>query len=311
MAWKETARRAYGMLGWLVLGFTVTVVAGGAVVRATGSGDGCGASWPRCGGEVLPSSPRPETLIEFTHRAMTAAAVVGVLVLVVLAFALWPRRSPVRVAATLGAVFLVVESLLGASLVLFGWVDQDVSAGRLVVVPLHLTNTFLLLAAIALTAWWGSGRPAPRRPVPRGGQLVAGAASLVIVGAAGALNALADTVIPVAAADGTGLDGGRRFLDTVRVVHPFLAVVLGLAVAAIALGFIDHDDTAVRRLAGIVGVGLLLQMFLGMANIVLVTPLGLQLAHLAVADGIWIAFTLLVAAVAGVGAPARMEAVPA
>ena len=36
------------------LGFNFLVILWGALVRATGSGAGCGAHWPLCNGEVVP-----------------------------------------------------------------------------------------------------------------------------------------------------------------------------------------------------------------------------------------------------------------
>ena len=40
--------RIFTVAAWATLGFTVLVILGGMVVRATGSGDGCGESWPKC-----------------------------------------------------------------------------------------------------------------------------------------------------------------------------------------------------------------------------------------------------------------------
>lgn len=39
----------------------------GAVVTNTGSGEGCGQTWPLCFGQVIPLDPPPETVIEFSH----------------------------------------------------------------------------------------------------------------------------------------------------------------------------------------------------------------------------------------------------
>ncbi len=306
--WRSKALRGYGTLGYAVLVFTVLVVLGGAVVRATGSGDGCGASWPRCRGALFPPSPGVETVVEFTHRVMTAAAVVGVAALVVLAFVLWPKGHVVRRAAVSAGVFFVVESLLGASLVLFGWVDQDISIGRLIVVPLHLTNTFLLLAALAVTAWWGSGRPPPgSERAPGRGRLASGALTIVVIGAAGALNALADTVVPadsLTASAKAELTGTARFLVDVRIAHPLIAIVGGVVVAWIVFGFASHPDARTRRMVLWIGGLLLTQMFVGMTNIVLLTPLEIQVLHLAIADAIWIFYVLLAASLVGSGAAA-------
>ena len=63
---------------WAVLIFFVAVILWGALVRATGSGAGCGDHWPLCNGTVIQHSPRVDTIIEFTHRvaAITGLSVV-------------------------------------------------------------------------------------------------------------------------------------------------------------------------------------------------------------------------------------------
>ena len=44
------------------------VLLGGALVTKTGSGQGCGKSWPLCNGEFVPSNLSMETIIELSHR---------------------------------------------------------------------------------------------------------------------------------------------------------------------------------------------------------------------------------------------------
>ena len=61
--------------------YNVLVIVWGAVVRATGSGAGCGDHWPLCNGQVLPLNPRVATVIEFTHRMMSGATLVLIIVL--------------------------------------------------------------------------------------------------------------------------------------------------------------------------------------------------------------------------------------
>jgi len=46
------------------------VVAMGSTVTNTGSGEGCGDSWPLCNGEFVPVPDRA-TLIELSHRLVT------------------------------------------------------------------------------------------------------------------------------------------------------------------------------------------------------------------------------------------------
>ncbi|MDJ0790917.1 MAG: COX15/CtaA family protein [Acidimicrobiia bacterium] len=310
---SSSRRLLFAATAWATLSFTVLVILGGTVVRATGSGDGCGESWPKCGDQFIPPNPTVETLIEFSHRASSFLAGIGVAIVFFLALWVFPRGHLVRKAATWSGIFLVLEALLGAALVLFGWVDDDVSLGRTIVVPLHLANTFFLLGALTLTAWWGSGRALPRRTLSSasGRWIVVGAILIVVIGATGALNALADTIFP---ADSVAGDLADKFgptaplLSRLRLVHPLVAVVAGMIVAWIASGQARSGSEMTRRAASAVTLIVLSQMFIGIANIYFLTPLSLQVIHLVVADALWIAYVIFAASWLGEPARSRAEA---
>lgn len=295
MAESLRARRVFPYVVWATLAFNVLVILWGTVVRATGSGDGCGESWPKCGQQFIPPNPTVETLIEFSHRASSFLAGIGVAVVFFLALRAWPKRHLVRKAATISGIFLVVEALLGALLVIFGWVDDDVSAARMFVVPLHLVNTFMLLGALAVTAWWGSGFP---HPATAGKSrsirwLWVGGIVLLVLGGTGALNALADTIFPAnSVAEGIADEFGPTapMLLRLRIIHPIVAVVGGLLVGWIAADTARRGSQRTKRLAGTVSIVVLSQFFIGIANILFLTPLSIQVLHLMVADFLWLAF---------------------
>src|SRR3954468_18879982 len=90
---------------WLTLAYNVLVVLWGAIVRATGSGAGCGSHWPFCNGEVIPRSPRIETVIEFSHRLTSGIALLLVVGLVVGAFRRPPEGAARRTGGGLAGVF--------------------------------------------------------------------------------------------------------------------------------------------------------------------------------------------------------------
>ena len=146
----------FAAFAWGVLIYNVAVILWGALVRATGSGAGCGGHWPLCNGDVLPNISQIGTAIELTHRIMS-----GVALALVAAMWVWARKAhstghPVRRWATWSVVFILTEALLGASLVLLGHVAKDESVGRVYSLATHLVNTFLLLASLALTAWYAA-----------------------------------------------------------------------------------------------------------------------------------------------------------
>src|SRR5437764_4034200 len=89
-----TVRRTPAALvryAWVVVAYNILVILWGALVRATGSGAGCGNHWPLCNGQVIPLSPRIDTVIEFTHRMMTGGAS-----FIVLGLLVWTFRATVR-----------------------------------------------------------------------------------------------------------------------------------------------------------------------------------------------------------------------
>ncbi len=296
--------RLFAVVAWSALAFNVLVVLGGTIVRATGSGDGCGETWPKCGDRFVPPNATVETLIEFSHRVSSFLAGLGVALVVALALWFLAKGTITRKAAIVSGVLLVFEALVGAALVLFGWVDADISAGRLIVVPIHLITTFLLLGALAVTAWWGSGFPipAPRRDRRAGALLVVGGVIVVALGATGALNALADTVFPSTSVVGNLAEKfgpTAPLLSKLRIVHPIIAIAGGLCVGWIATSLARFAGTRSKRLAAAVVLIVFSQFFIGIANIYLLTPLAVQVVHLMVADILWIAYVLLWASLLG------------
>jgi heme A synthase len=293
----QQRQRVFSWVSWATIVYTLGVIAFGTIVRATGSGDGCGSSWPFCGPDFVPLDPSAETLIEFSHRASSAAA--GVLVAGLLLLSLWAfdKGHIVRKAAAVSLVLMIIEGLLGAALVLGGWVDDDISIGRLIAVSLHLANTFLLLGALTLTAWWGSGGSAPSLPIDRKKLrwLVVGGVTLIVIGASGALNAIGVAVFPtdISVAELENEFGSLApVLHRLRAVHPVIAVVGGMYVAWIAMKLSGRATTKTQRLSAAVAIIVFSQMFVGIANVFFLAPLALQVTHLMVADILWIVFVV-------------------
>lgn len=273
--------------GWFVLFFNVGVIVLGALVRATGSGAGCGQSWPTCEGAVVPELSG-DTAIEYLHRSAVGVALVLVLILVVAIWRARPAGDPARTGAVISVLAFIGEALIGAMIVLYRWVSDDDSVARAVAVPLHLVNTLLLLAALTLTTFWISGG---RRLDPRSNRslwrwLWLGAVAIALISATGAVTALADTLFPK---DGIGfsVDKGAHFLTRLRIIHPILAVL-----AAVIAWWKVGNRTASKGAALVVWlVGAMLVT--GLVNIALGVPIWMQLLHLVLADGLWIAYVLM------------------
>jgi heme A synthase len=278
---------------WIVLAYNMAVVLFGAVVRATGSGAGCGSDWPTCRGGVVPLSGTAETAIEFTHRASSGIALVLVGILVVGVLRSRPGGDVARLAAAASGLLILNEAFIGALLVIFDWVADDESSGRAISIALHLVNTFLLLGALALTAWWlGDGaRPSRPLPAPERRLFLGAAAGLILVGAAGAITALGDTLFPSESLfEGIRDDFTGTFLVRLRWIHPILAVAVGLYLVWLVPRGSDHPRA--RRLGAGITWLVAIQLGAGLINVVLLAPVWMQLLHLLLADLLWIAFVL-------------------
>lgn len=300
-------RRRFSTYAWAVLGYNVLVILWGAYVRATGSGAGCGRHWPLCNGELVPRAPAVETIIEYAHRTTSALAGLFVLILLVWAFRAFSRRHPVRTAAVVSFIFILIEGAVGAGLVRFEWVADNASMERAAIMAVHLTNTFILLGALTLTAWWSATVPPEHEgPVLRlrgqgraGGLLAGGLLLILLVSAAGAVTALGDTLFPAGSlGEGVARDFAptAHFLERLRVWHPLLAVFSALYLLT-TLGLLAEwrGTDRVRRLVRVVQLLVVGQIVAGVVNLLLLAPVWMQLVHLLLADSVWIALVLLAA----------------
>src|SRR5690606_31169580 len=292
--------RSLARFAWLNLAYNLLVVAWGAYVRATGAGAGCGEHWPLCNGQVIPREPQLETIVEFTHRLTSGLALVLVVIMYVWARGAFAKGHRTRRAAGWSTVLMIIEALIGAGLVLFALVADDESMARAVSLALHLVNTFLLLGAITLTAWFAGGRPGfSIRGAGTAGRMLASAAlATIIVGASGAIIALGDTLIAAALRGGrSALSPMVQFLLEVRVAHPVLAVAVAIGVVAMVIWLEGRADNNEARPFGMLLIALFAgQIVVGLVNVSLGAPVWIQLVHLLLADMVWIALVLYGAA---------------
>jgi cytochrome c oxidase assembly protein subunit 15 len=289
---------AFARFAWAVVTTNLGVIVWGAFVRASGSGAGCGSHWPDCNGEVIPRAQSVETAIELTHRATSGIALVLVLVQLVWAIRIFERGHLARRAAIASMIFILTEAAIGAGIVLLELVGGDASAARAGWISLHLVNTFLLLAALVLTAH--GARRRDRARLDGSGidwALGLGALAMLVTGVAGAITALGDTLFPSASlAAGLAADASptAHWLVRLRVIHPIVATVAFLyLVMASALITSQRPDPIVRRSAIGLFALLSIQMLAGLINLALLAPIALQLLHLLLADLAWIALVLL------------------
>ena len=296
----------FARFAWFVVFCNVLVIVWGALVRASGSGAGCGNRWPLCNGQVIPVSPGFHTLIEFTHRMMVGGSTFLVLALLVWSFRATAKGQAARALAVVSTLLLLNEAFC-ALLVKLDYVTGNQSTGRIVLLSIHLGNTLLLVAALTLTArFLSTGQrwidlPLTRRLVGA----IEGLVTTIFVGITGSVAALGDTLFPAPslhASIAQDFAAGSPWLLRLRIVHPALAVVAALFAIWLAAparqadpGQMPSQHTGRKRLADLLLLLLAFQFALGIADVLLLAPAWMQLLHLLGADLFWVALVQLAA----------------
>jgi cytochrome c oxidase assembly protein subunit 15 len=291
--------RALRAFAWGVVVYNIAVILWGTAVRATGSGNGCGDHWPLCNGSIFQNHPAISTIIEYTHRATSLIDLLAVVGLVVWTFRGTAKRHLARAAAVASLILILDEALLGALLVLLGMTADNQSVSRAVYLALHLTNTLLMLGAMALTAHFLSRR----RGFMRGsvelrglGLAITGVIAILITGVTGSLAALADTLHPstsLRAAFLQDFSAHSNWILRLRWLHPAAAILAGAFVLALIVA--GARIAAHRKLAVLLTILLAAQYALGVADLTLLTPLSMQILHLLGADLVWVTLIILAA----------------
>ncbi len=294
--------RSFTTYAWIFLFYMLLVILFGAWVRITGSGAGCGANWPDCHGEFIPADllQEYETLIEYTHRVTAGILGPMVIALMVWAWKLFGRHR-VFFATIVTAVFIVIESLIGAGLVLAELVADDDSVSRAVVISIHLVNTLALTGSAALVAWWSTGKPAPdwARASTSTWLLLIALMGLIFTSMSGAVTALGDTLFPTDPTIGEGLfanvredlSAANHFLVRLRIFHPIIAIMTAAYLMALTWVLRLRPDAPpiVERWANWTLWLVIAQTLVGVVNVMLAAPGWIQLLHLFMAQCVWIA----------------------
>lgn len=291
---------------WGVLVYFIAVILWGTLVRATGSGAGCGDHWPLCNGTVIQHSFKTATMIEFTHRVTSGISFFAVLGLLIWTFAATVRGHLARSFAVASVAFTMVEALLGALLVKLGLTAESHSPLRPWYLALHLANTLLLVAAITLTAHMLSRQEGYLRRTVRLVSPFAAAAGLLVfmvVGVTGSLAALGDTLFPehsLSAALSADFSSKSAWLVRWRWTHPTVAFLVSIFLIWILVRAVQRPKTGGgqwdnRGLSAVVLVLLATQYVLGVMDVVWLAPVWLQIVHLLGADALWATLVVLTA----------------
>ena len=277
------------VISYTKLGIVLSILSilAGAFVRATGSGDGCGSTWPTCKGKIIPQLSDTSEIIEFSHRSIS-----GILLIVTLIIFTKSRNmskgSIIRTTVNFLTFFVVFEAAIGAVIVLYEWVGLNSSLPRIVAVPIHLVNTFGLLACYAilykvlLNNFKNIKQLWDRR-------FVFVAFLFLLSGATGSITALADVLFPSASFyEGLMEDFDRtsELLTRLRILHPIVAIGLSVALIIESRKIQKDYKIDVKFLQLLVIVAVTLGVLNVLSNIVLL----LSIFHLAIADLLWITY---------------------
>jgi heme A synthase len=290
----------FAKFAWFTLVYNVVVILWGVFLRASNSGDGCGQHWLTCQGEVVPSAPELKTVIEYSHRITTAIAGFVVLALVIWAVRKFGFRNRVTISSLATLFFIIVEALIGRGLVLTGNTADNWTPSRPFWTAGHLINTFLLLACLALTAWFaGSERKLSFRLPAKVWILIAiGVASILFVGVSGSMAALTNMLFPSGTlAEGLArdFDPNSHYLLQLRISHPILSILTGVYLFFLS-GWLRNwsgREGEVSKWAKRLSILVLVQLAFGAATLLMLAPIVMQLGHLLLADLVWISLVLL------------------
>ena len=275
---------SYAKAGLLL---SIASILAGAFVRATGSGDGCGATWPTCKGKIIPALSDTSELIEFSHRSVSGVLLVVTLII----FAKtrkFQKESLVRTVTNYLTFFVIFEALIGAVIVIFEWVGLNSSLPRIIAVPIHLVNTFGLLGSYAiLYKILQDDLQNIKNMFNKNFLLIS--SLFLLSGATGSITALADVLFPSASfVEGFLADFDRtsEVLTRLRILHPIISSTLSIVLYVYATGIRKKYNVSVKPLQTLI----LIAVFLGVINVLSNIVLPLSILHLAIADFLWISF---------------------
>ena len=275
---------SYAKAGLLL---SIVSILAGAFVRATGSGDGCGATWPTCKGKIIPALSDTSELIEFSHRSVSGVLLVVTLII----FAKtrkFQKESLVRTVTNYLTFFVIFEALIGAVIVIFEWVGLNSSLPRIIAVPIHLVNTFGLLGSYAiLYKILQDDLQNIKNMFNKNFLLIS--SLFLLSGATGSITALADVLFPSASfVEGFLADFDRtsEVLTRLRILHPIISSTLSIVLYVYATGIRKKYNVSVKPLQILI----LIAVFLGVINVLSNIVLPLSILHLAIADFLWISY---------------------
>lgn len=285
--------RSFAVLATLTTAATYLLIVLGGTVRATGSGLAC-PDWPTCHGSIIPSTNQ-HVLIEYSHRLTASAVSILVVLLAIAAIWIWSQPRYLKVLSLIAAALLVVQVILGGVTVLAELPPQIVTA--------HLATATLLLGVLTLISVYSlsGGRRERSGPATKLSRLAmvpaTGVFLLILAGSyvVGSDASLACHTWPLC--NGQIIPTGGQAAVDVNFLHRVVALLTAIAVIVIAIRAwqAHRNQPTIISVATLMLLLFVAQIFIGAGNIWLNLAAGVQVAHLAAAEALWLLATALTA----------------
>ncbi|MFQ5343426.1 MAG: heme A synthase [Anaerolineae bacterium] len=290
---RLSVRRLLPGLALSALVSTILLIAMGSIVRVTGNGLGC-PDWPLCYGRVIPPS-LTGAWVEFTHRLLGGLTSLQIMLLALLAWRGFRHEPGVFRPAVLAGVLLVVQVSLGGLHVIFeippatGWIHTGVAmliVGMLAVVVARTLPALQPLRSITQEMF-------SQRRFGSLVSLTAFATYLLLLTGSYVTRSGASLACPAFPNCGSSAPAMRRLID-IQMLHRYAAFTVAFLVVVTIIWLLrSHQRPGLARIAYGLGVLLVAQFGLGIANVLLRLPMWTRVLHLTVAAGIWAVMVLL------------------
>ena len=290
--WESSLTR-FQRLAMLSVAMTLALVTIGVIVRATGSGMGC-PDWPLCHGQLIPPLDDYQAWIEWVHR--TVAAAIGFVVLALAFVAFRDHRDrPSLLWPSVGVVFLVgFQAWLGRETVRLNNSGESVTAHLAAAMALVGLLVYILVRSLYPARIGGRGASQRFTLLAAFGAMAVFA--LLLFGSQVTATSQWFVFPDWPLMNGSFLpplsDG-----NAAHVLHRWVAIVVGLIVAAVTLAAwrTQRSNRAILRLTLIAAVLFPIQAVIGGAQVLTNLAGWTQTLHVALGALIWAAMAGLVA----------------
>jgi cytochrome c oxidase assembly protein subunit 15 len=292
---------------WLLSGIVIGLITLGATVRANNAGLAC-PDWPLCFGDVIPQFDS-KVALEWGHRVLAGTVSLGLVFLSVVIFKAPKLRERLRVQVSIVWLLLLTQIVFGGLTVLLQLAPWSVT------VHLLLGNSFCLgLLWIALDLRDFAQPPRESHPIARGVRvlctLCAGAMALqILLGGWVSSHYAGLACLSFPTCDGIHYAPTLRGPVGMHVLHRFNGLLVLACFAALAVT--TRKIPRIGRLARWALGSVVVQIIIGIANVLGDLPVGLTVAHTAVATAIVLTTTLLLREIVHSPAASPIERVAA